>query len=151
MIRELGPENDETVVSLPDSFTYIASNLDNVSDKEVFEWNNSAPRLQTNHQSFLPHGYGLLIIRDAVGTVVDSTLLEYQLVTESRAGVPGLWTVTLIYTGAFGRAQFSLVPLVALAEVRGGAPAVARDEPPTSMLSPIQPERNTRPPRPDPS
>ena len=48
---------------------------------------------------------------DAAGSVVDSTLLEYQLTTESRAGVPGTWTILLIYTGAWGRAQFSLVPL----------------------------------------
>ena len=122
VIRELGPNNGETVVSGPDSFTYIASGLENVSDKVEFEWTNSEPRLQTNHQSFLPHGYGLLIIRDAVGTVVDSTLLEYQLVTESRDGVPGTWTVTIIYTGAWGRAQFSLVPLPATAAMRAGAP-----------------------------
>ena len=137
VIQELGPGNEETVVSLPDSFTYIASNLENVSDKKVFEWTNSAPRLQTNHQSFLPHGYGLLIIRDAVGTVVDSTLLEYQLVTESRAGVPGLWTVTIIYTGAFGRAQFSIVPLAELPEMRV-TPAVTGGERQSSMAQPAR-------------
>lgn len=113
IIRELGPGNDETIVILPDSLTYLASNLENVSDRVAFEWTNREPRLQLNHQSFLPHGYGLLIVRDAVGTVVDSTLLEYQLVTESRAGVPGVWTATLIYAAAWGRAQFSLVPLPA--------------------------------------
>jgi hypothetical protein len=119
VIREFGPDNDETIVSLPDSLTYLATNLENVSDRVGFEWTNSEPRLQINHQSFLPHGYGLLIIRDAVGAVVDSTLLEYQLVTESRAGVPGLWTVTIIYAAAWGRAQFSLVPLPADASLRG--------------------------------
>jgi hypothetical protein len=113
VIRELGPGNSETVVSVPDSFAYLASNLENVSDRVSFEWNNSEPRLQVNHQSFMPHGYGLLVIRDAVGAVVDSTVLDYQLTTESRAGVPGLWSVTLIYVVAWGRAQFSLVPLPA--------------------------------------
>ena len=113
VIRELGPGNAETVVSGADSLTYLASNLENVSDRVSFEWTNSEPRLQVNHQSFIPHGYGLLVIRDAVGAVVDSTLLEYQLETESRAGVPGVWSVTLIYAAAWGRAQFSLVPLPA--------------------------------------
>ena len=113
IVTELGPQNDELVTSLPDSFTYIATNLVNVSDKVVYQWSNSETRLQTIHQSFLPHGYGLIVIQDAVGAVVDSTLLEYQLETESRAGVPGLWTVTLIYTGAWGRAQFTLLPLPA--------------------------------------
>jgi hypothetical protein len=113
IVTELGPQNNETVAILPDSFTYIATNLENVSDKAVYQWSNSEARLQIIHQSFLPHGYGLLVIKDAVGAVVDSTLLEYQLETESRAGVPGLWTITLIYTGAWGRAQFTLLPLPA--------------------------------------
>ena len=128
VLRELGPENAETVVSQPDSFTYIASNLENVSDRVTFEWTNNEPRLQLNHLSFLPHGYGLLVIRDAVGAVVDSTLLEYQLVTESRTGAPGLWTVTLIYTVAWGRAQFSLVPLPADAALRGEPQALRRSD-----------------------
>ncbi len=129
VIRELEPGNDQIVVNLPDSFTYIATNLENVSDKVEFEWTNSEPRLTLNHLSFLPHGYGLLIIRDAVGVVVDSTILEYQLVTESRVGVPGPWTITLIYTGAFGRAQFSLVPLAVTSASRTAGP-----------VSPGQPE-----------
>jgi hypothetical protein len=134
VIRELEPGNDQIVVNLPDSFTYIATNLENVSDKVEFEWTNSEPRLTLNHLSFLPHGYGLLIIRDAVGVVVDSTILEYQLVTESRVGVPGPWTITLIYTGAFGRAQFSLVPLAVSSASRAAAP-----------VSPGQPEPGLAP------
>ena len=125
VIRQLQPGNDEMVTATADSFAYIASNLENVSDKREFVWTNSEPRVQFNHESFLPHGYGLVIIHDAVGVVVDSTILDYQLVTESRAGVPGLWTVTLIYTGAFGRAQFSLVPLPADAVPATARPAAA--------------------------
>ena len=111
VINEIGPDNNQTVSATADSFTYIATNLENVSDKEEFTWVNSEPRAMVNHLSFLPHGYGLLIIRDGVGTVVDSTLLEWELLTESRRGVPGTWSVTLIYTGAFGRSQFTLSPM----------------------------------------
>ncbi len=129
VVRELGPQNDEIAASLPDSFTYIASNLENVSDKVSLPSGPTAQqRVEILHQSFLPHGYGLLIIKDAVGTVVDSTLLEYQLETLSLPGVPGEWTITLIYTSALGRAQFVLLPVPAnftLPTARGASRAFA--------------------------
>jgi hypothetical protein len=111
VINDLEPVNQETVTSVADSFSYIATDLKNVTDRVTYGWVNSQERLTLVHQSFLPHGYGLLVILDAAGFVVDSTLLEYDLTTESRAGVPGLWTVILIYTNAWGRAQFTLTPL----------------------------------------
>lgn len=111
VINVIQPENDRSITVVGDSLAYIVSNLENVSQVDTFTWNNPAERSTIYHQSFLPHGYALMVMFDAVGTVVDSTLLEYQLTTESRAGVPGVWTVLIIYTGAWGRAQVSLVPL----------------------------------------
>jgi len=128
VINDIQPGNQETVTVVGDSLAYIATDLRNVSDRVTFTWNNPAERLTTIHQSFLPHGYGLLVVREAVGSVVDSTLLEYQLQTYSFAGVPGLWSVTIIYAAAWGRAQFSLVPLVDGPPPSGreAAPPVAR-------------------------
>jgi len=112
VISVIQPKNDKTITVSGDSISYLVTDMENVTQTDTFTWNNPAERLTTIHESFLPHGYVLLVIFDAVGTVVDSTLLEYQLTTYSRAGVPGTWTVLLIYSGAWGRAQFSLVPLV---------------------------------------
>lgn len=112
VITVIQPENDRTITVSGDSISYIVTDMENVTQTDTFTWNNPAERLTVLHQSFLPHGYALLVIFDAVGTVVDSTLLEYQLTTYSLAGVPGTWTVLLIYSSAWGRAQFSLVPLV---------------------------------------
>ncbi len=130
VINVIQPQNQETVTVVGDSFAYIASDLQNVSDRVSYTWNNPMERMTLIHQSFLPHGYGLLVVQDASGFVVDSTLLEYQLETESRAGVPGLWTITLIYAAAWGRAQFSLTPLTGdpLAGVR--APSAAAPDAP---------------------
>jgi hypothetical protein len=112
VITVIQPVNDRTITMSGDSISYIVTDMENVTQTDTFTWNNPAERLTVLHQSFLPHGYGLLVIFDAVGTVVDSTLLEYQLTTYSLAGVPGTWTVLLIYSSAWGRAQFTLVPLV---------------------------------------
>jgi hypothetical protein len=111
VINVLQPENQETVSVSGDSVSYIASNMENVSQVATFTFNNPEERVTVIHQSFLPHGYALMVLFDAAGFVVDSTLLEYELTTESRAGVPGTWTALIIYTGAWGRAQFTLVPL----------------------------------------
>jgi len=120
VINVIQPENDRAVTVVGDSLMYIVSNLENVSQIDTFTWNNPLERSTVYHQSFLPHGYALMVMFDAVGSVVDSTLLEYQLTTETRAGVPGTWTILVIYTGAWGRAQVSLVPLTGdpLAESR---------------------------------
>lgn len=111
VINVIQPANDRTITLVGDSITYLVSNLENVSQVDTFTWNNPDERSTVYHQSFLPHGYALMVMFDAVGNVVDSTLLEYDLVTQSRAGFPGVWTVFIIYTGAWGRAQVSLVPL----------------------------------------
>lgn len=127
VINVIQPENDREVTVVGDSLMYIVSNLENVSQVDTFTWNNPSERSTIYHQSFLPHGYALMVMLDAVGSVVDSTLLEYQLTTESRAGEPGTWTILIIYTGAFGRAQVSLVPLdppVPAEARRSGAPSV---------------------------
>ena len=112
VINVIQPVNDRTITVSGDSISYIVTDMENVTQTDTFTWNNPAERLTVLHQSFLPHGYALLVIFDAVGTVVDSTLLEYQLTTYSQAGVPGTWTVLIIYSSAWGRAQFQLVPLV---------------------------------------
>ena len=129
VINVIQPVNDRNVTVVGDSLSYLVSDLENVSQVDTVTWNNPLERSTIYHQSFLPHGYVLMVMFDAAGIVVDSTLLEYNLVTQSRAGVPGVWTVLLIYTGAWGRAQFSLVPLTGdpvPAEVRGGtAPTVS--------------------------
>ena len=129
VINVIQPGNQETVTVVGDSFAYIATDLENVSDRVSYTWNNPMERMTLIHQSFLPHGYGLLVVQDASGFVVDSTLLEYQLETESRAGVPGLWTITLIYAAAWGRAQFSLTPLTGDPLAAGGGSVAPVMEP----------------------
>ena len=140
VVNVIQPENDRSITVVGDSLAYIVSNLENVSQVDTFTWNNPAERSTIYHQSFLPHGYALMVMFDAVGSVVDSTLLEYNLVTQSFVGVPGVWTVLLIYTGAWGRAQFSLVPLTGdpvAAEARAstvpGVEAVADDRRPRTV------------------
>ena len=86
VISVIQPKNDKTITVSGDSISYLVTDMENVTQTDTFTWNNPAERLTTIHESFLPHGYVLLVIFDAVGTVVDSTLLDVQLTTYSRAG-----------------------------------------------------------------
>jgi hypothetical protein len=111
IVREVDETNNPAVTNTPEKFEFIATEMRNVNDKLVFVWNNSAPKAALRHDSFLHHGYGILVVQDALGQVVDSTLLELDLDTETEVGTPGDWTVTLTLATARGRAQFSLSPL----------------------------------------
>lgn len=69
-----------------------------------------APQAALHHESFIHHGHGILIVQDALGQLVDSTLLELNLEAETEVGTLGDWTLTLILAAARGRAEFSLTP-----------------------------------------
>jgi hypothetical protein len=110
IVRLLGPENEPVTVITPERFQFAATDLRNVHDRLVWTWPNSAPTAAVSHNSFLHHGYGILVVLDAVGQVVDSTLLEYNLDTETRPGSPGDWTLILVLASARGRADFTVTP-----------------------------------------
>jgi len=110
VVRALAPENDPTVVNTPEKFQFTATDLRNVNDRLTFVWPNSAPKAALHHDSFIHHGYGILVINDAAGHMVDSTLLELDLEAETSTGTPGNWTLTLIFTAARGRVDFTLTP-----------------------------------------
>ena len=108
ILRLIEPENNEQLTLETDTFRYFLEELRNVSDRRRFTWRNDQPRALFFHRSVLHHGYGLVVIRDAVGTVVDSTILEWKLNTDTEVGVPGDWTVDLILSTGRGRVDFSL-------------------------------------------
>jgi hypothetical protein len=110
IVRLLGPENDPQTVNTPERFQFTATDLRNVNDRETWTWPNPAPQAALAHDSFIHHGYGVLVVLDAAGQVVDSTLLELNLETESRPGTPGNWTVILVLASARGRVDFALTP-----------------------------------------
>lgn len=117
IVRLIEPENNEQLTLEPDNFRYFLEDLRNVSDRRRFTWRNNNPRALFFHRSFLHHGDGLVIIRDAVGAVVDSTTLEWELNTDTEVGVPGDWTIDLILASGRGRVDFSLQGVTADAPI----------------------------------
>jgi hypothetical protein len=110
IVRILGPDNNAQTVNTPELFQFTATEMRNVNDRLIFTWPNPAPKAALAHDSFIHHGYGILVVLDAVGQVVDSTLLELNLEDSTRAGTPGDWTVILVLASARGRVNFTLTP-----------------------------------------
>ncbi|MGZ8398273.1 MAG: hypothetical protein ACXWWN_04470 [Gemmatimonadales bacterium] len=110
IVRLLAAENNPQTVNTPERFQFTATDMRNVNDRLTWTWANPAPKAALAHNSFVHHGYGILVVLDAVGTVVDSTLLEYGLEDSTRTGTPGDWTVILVLASARGRADFTLTP-----------------------------------------
>ena len=109
IVRELEPNNDPELVNEPDSLRFTAVDLENVNDKVTFTWTNTGTRASVLHRTFIHHGYGILVIQDGAGVQVDSTILQYELDAETRAGTPGDWTITLVLANARGRVDFTLL------------------------------------------
>jgi hypothetical protein len=109
IIKPLGPENLEEVENAPDNFRYFADNLDNVHDQRTYVWQNNGTTAKVLHNNFVHGGSVIMVVKDAAHAVVDSIPMEWELETETNAGVPGQWTITLNFYGARGRVDVSLV------------------------------------------
>jgi hypothetical protein len=108
IIKPLGPENNEQVNNEPGTFRFQAGELDNVHDTRQFTWTNPGPQAAVLHRNFIHHGTVVLMVRDAVGTLVDSIPMEYGLDTETDVGVAGTWQLELRFYGARGRVDVTL-------------------------------------------
>ena len=106
IVRELGPENDPQVTNTAASFEFKAEDLENVNDELTFNWVNSAPQAAFRHNSFIHHGYGIVIITDGagvqdaletmlrqVGPIPDDRIPEVQSLVEWIAHDPSLTSV----------------------------------------------------------
>jgi hypothetical protein len=119
ILRLIQLENNEQLTLVPDTVRFLPVDLRNVSDRRRWTWRNDHPKALFFHGSLLHHGYRLVMIRDAVGTVVDSTQLEWAVDAVTEPGVPGDWTIDLIRSTGRGRVDWSLTGVTADSSVAG--------------------------------
>ena len=89
----LGPDNNVSVTNLVGHFQLTADNIQNVTTRMTYTWQNPGVYAAIQHRSFTPHGTTLLIIKDADGTEVYNGKLLYELDDRTLNGTPGAWTV----------------------------------------------------------
>jgi hypothetical protein len=89
----LGPDNNVAVTNLVGHFHLTVDNIQNVTTRMTYTWQNPGVYAAIQHLSFMPHGTTLLIIKDADGTEVYNGKLLYELDDRTLNGTPGQWTV----------------------------------------------------------
>ncbi len=99
----LGPGNNVKVTNLVGHFELTADNIQNVTTKMTYAWQNPGVYAAIQHLSFMPHGTTLLIITDADGTEVYNGKLLYELDDRTLDGTPGAWTVTFSLDESVGQ------------------------------------------------
>jgi len=107
-VQFLSAKNDVRIVSVPDSLTIDAKDLDNVYDTIDTTWVITGPQAHVNHRSFVPHGQSEVTIRDAVGTIVYHRDLLFEIEAVTDSGVAGNWEVIINLYGTIGRVGLTL-------------------------------------------
>jgi hypothetical protein len=107
-VQFLSAKNDVRIVSVPDSLTIDAKELDNVYDTIDTTWVITGPQAHVNHRSFVPHGQSEVTIRDATGKVVYHRDLLFEIEAVTDSGVAGTWEVTINLYGTIGRVGLTL-------------------------------------------
>jgi len=94
------PGIEPQINNLTDAFTYQVSALDNVSGTHTYTWQNTGTAAKITHSSDAgATGTATLTVRDANGTQLYSgQLASSGEPLTSPAGIPGAWTVRIVYS-----------------------------------------------------
>ena len=104
--NEVGPENERVVVNVPDRFSYSINNLDEISDAERFEWENTGTRAEIEILQGISRGAALLSVQDAAGTVLYRDDIADGNDTVTEEGVAGTWIIEVSFDGTSGAFSF---------------------------------------------
>jgi hypothetical protein len=106
--NEVGPENERVVVNAPDRFSYSINNLDEISDAERFEWENTGTRAEIEILQGISQGAALLSVQDAAGTVLYRDDIADGNDTVTEDGVAGTWIIEVSFDGTSGAFSFTV-------------------------------------------
>ena len=105
--NELGPENEREIVNSTDRFSYSVLNLDEVTDSERFQWENTGTRAKIDIVQGVTEGDVLLTIQDAAGTLMYRDDIADDNDTVTEAGEPGTWIIEVSYQDHSGACNFT--------------------------------------------
>lgn len=91
----IGPANELEVGNLTDQFQFQVSDLDNVTDRRTYTWENTGTQATIDVSQAITAGSAPLVIRDAAGTIMYQDDVGDDNDTTTSAGVPGSWTIEL--------------------------------------------------------
>ena len=89
----LGPSGHTEVDRGPDTFTFLARDIENGTETLTYPWENSGTQATINITDGIFSGSAILIIEDAAGTVVHQEDIANDNDTDTAVGIAGSWTI----------------------------------------------------------
>jgi len=94
------------VTNAVDNFQYQVTSVQNYSNVAGYVWQNTGSTANVNQASTVIGGSMTVVLLDNAGTQVYSRSLADNGTFVTSTGVPGAWTIRVIYTGASGTVNF---------------------------------------------
>lgn len=94
------------IANLPDNFQFQASGVDQVTWSHAYTWSNSADSATVNQATTIDGGSATLVVFDANGTQLYSQSLGANGTFGMAKGVPGNWTIRVMFTNYSGTVNF---------------------------------------------
>jgi hypothetical protein len=103
----IGP-NEFQVSNTPDDFSWQAGNLNNVTQRFTYTWQNSGTVATVNQTSAITAGTVTLTIKDASDIQVYAADQKNGGAFDTLLGTTGPWTIQLFISGASGTVSFGV-------------------------------------------
>ena len=100
------PQYQLQVINLRNDFTFQAAGLEAFSDEVVYSWQSDGTAASVIQSPSVLTGTAMLFIADGAGAQVYQRSLGENGTFATTTGVPGNWTVRLMFSEASGTASF---------------------------------------------
>ncbi len=102
----IGPENQLEVTNAVDQFQFQLTALNGVTDRRVYDWENTGPRATIDISQSLTGTSAMLVIRDADDAVMYEGDIADDNDGTTQDGVPGTWRIEVVLTNVSGTFNF---------------------------------------------
>jgi len=94
------------IVNAADHFSYQVSSIQGYSGTDSYSWQNAGAQATINQSCSFAAGAAILIVLDDSGTQVYEHSLSENGTFTTAAGVPGAWTIRILYDNTNATVNF---------------------------------------------
>ena len=107
-VSPIGPDNQLNVTNEIDQFELGVVNLDEVTETQRFDWENTGTQATIDVNQSITDGSAILTVRDADGTVLYQEDVAQDSDGNTPEGVPGTWEIEIVFDETSGTFNFSV-------------------------------------------
>ncbi len=99
------------IINETDAFEFQITDARNVTTVLSYTWVNTGTQATIDHSTALDDGAASLVLLDADGTEVYSSILKASGTEQASAGASGAWTIVVTFSNFDGTSNFRLQKL----------------------------------------